>query len=53
MVRGGRPKAHSTAYNGASVGGIIFSPLWVALIDWLGFARAAMLVGIVTVGVIW
>lgn len=48
-----RPKALSTAYNGASVGGIVFSPLWVALIDWLGFAKAAMLVGAVTVIVIW
>lgn len=48
-----RPKALSNAYNGASVGGIIFSPLWVALIDWLGFARAAMLVGVITVVVIW
>jgi Major Facilitator Superfamily len=48
-----RPKALSTAYNGASVGGIIFSPLWVALIEWLGFAKAAMLVGIITVVVIW
>ena len=48
-----RPKALSTAYNGASVGGIIFSPLWVALIEWLGFAKATMLVGIVTVAVTW
>lgn len=48
-----RPKALSTAYNGASVGGIIFSPLWVMLIDWLGFARAALLVGVFTVVVIW
>lgn len=48
-----RPKALSTAYNGASVGGIIFSPLWVALIEWLGFAKAAMLVGIITIVVIW
>lgn len=48
-----RPKALSTAYNGASVGGIIFSPLWVALIGWLGFAKAAMLVGIITIVVIW
>jgi len=49
----GRPKALSTAYNGASVGGIIFSPLWVGMISWLGFAQAAVLIGIVTVGVIW
>jgi len=48
-----RPKALTTAYNGASVGGIIFSPLWVVLIEWVGFARATMLVGIVTVFVIW
>lgn len=48
-----RPKALSTAYNGASVGGIIFSPLWVGLIDWLGFAKAAMLVGTITIVVIW
>lgn len=48
-----RPKALSTAYNGASVGGIVFSPLWVALIGWLGFAKAAMLVGAFTVIVIW
>lgn len=48
-----RPKALSTAYNGASVGGIIFSPLWVVLIDWLGFTKAAMLVGAITVIVIW
>lgn len=48
-----RPKALSSAYNGASVGGIVFSPLWVGLIDWLGFARAAMLVGVITVIVIW
>ena len=26
-----RPKALATAYNGASIGGVIFSPLWVAL----------------------
>jgi hypothetical protein len=48
-----RPKALSTAYNGASVGGMIFSPLWVVLIDWLGFTKAAMLVGAITVIVIW
>lgn len=47
-----RPKALSTAYNGASVGGIIFSPLWVLLIGWLGFTAAAALVGAVTVAVI-
>lgn len=41
-----RPAALSMAYNGASVGGVIFSPLWVALIAWGGFALAAVMVGV-------
>ncbi|MGI0523979.1 MFS transporter [Rhizobium giardinii] len=41
-----RPAALSMAYNGASVGGVIFSPLWVMLIASSGFARAAIIVGI-------
>jgi len=41
-----RPAALSVAYNGASVGGIIFSPLWVMLIASSGFAQAAIIVGI-------
>ena len=44
-----RPAALATAYNGASIGGIVFSPLWVAAIGWLGFRPAAALVGLVTV----
>ena len=40
-----RPAALSTAYNGASVGGIVFSPLWVFLTDWGGFTQAATVVG--------
>jgi Major Facilitator Superfamily len=48
-----RPKALSTAYNGASVGGIIFSPLWVGLIGWVGFDKATIIVGAITVIVIW
>lgn len=44
-----RPAALSTAYNGASIGGVIFSPLWMALIAWIGFATAALLVGTVMV----
>ena len=43
-----RPAALSMAYNGASVGGVIFSPLWVALIDAVGFPWAAVLVGTAT-----
>jgi MFS family permease len=48
-----RPAALSTAYNGASVGGVIFSPLWVAAIAALGFPAAAAAIGLVTVVVIW
>ncbi len=44
-----RPAALSKAYNGASIGGVIFSPLWVALIARLGFAGAAAAVGVVTI----
>ncbi len=40
-----RPRALSTAYNGASIGGVIFTPLWVLLIGSLGFPLAAALVG--------
>jgi MFS family permease len=48
-----RPAALATAYNGASVGGIILSPLWVALIGWLGFPSAAVIIGLALVGTIW
>jgi len=44
-----RPSALAMAYNGASFGGIIFSPLWVTAIAALGFARAAALLGAVMV----
>lgn len=40
-----RPAALSMAYNGASIGGVVFSPLWVAAIGWLGFATAAAVIG--------
>ena len=41
-----RPAALSTAYNGASVGGMIFSPLWSVLIAHIGFRNATLIVGI-------
>ena len=47
-----RPAALGMAYNGASVGGIIFSPLWVFLIAGYGFPQAAMWVGAAMVLVI-
>ena len=45
--------ALSLAYNGASVGGVLFIPLWVALIEKLGFPGAAAAVGASTVVALW
>jgi len=47
------PAALGMAYNGGSIGGVIFSPLWVATIAVLGFAKAAVLVGLVMVVAMW
>lgn len=44
-----RPIALAKAYNGASIGGVIFSSLWVALIAHAGFKAAAVGVGIAMV----
>lgn len=44
-----RPAALGTAYNGASFAGLIFSPLWVFLIEMVGFPVAAALIGLATV----
>ena len=40
-----RPAALSTAYNGASIGGVILSPVWAALIAHYSFTFAAVLIG--------
>ncbi len=48
-----RPKALSLAFNGASIGGLVFTPRWVALIERLGFATAAGLIAIATVAILW
>jgi hypothetical protein len=48
-----RPAALAAAYNGASIGGVILSPLWVALIGGIGFAGAAALVGVTMVAAMW
>lgn len=42
-----RPRALAMAYNGASIGGVIFSSGWVWLIDGFGFQRSALAVGVV------
>ncbi|HSW08407.1 MFS transporter [Aquabacterium sp.] len=47
-----RPMALAKAYNGASIGGVIFSPLWAALIAHLGFTAAALLVAVVMLTVV-
>ena len=48
-----RPAALAMAYNGGSVGGILFSPLWVAAISAVGFPVAASLVAVVMVVTVW
>ena len=40
-----RPIAIALAFNGASVGGVLFVPLWVWLIRSIGFPSAALVVG--------
>ncbi|MEH2555743.1 putative MFS family arabinose efflux permease [Bradyrhizobium algeriense] len=40
-----RPMAIALAFNGASVGGVLFVPLWVWLIRSIGFPSAALLIG--------
>lgn len=48
-----RPAALAQAYNGASIGGVVFSPLWGAAIGWLGFPLAAALIGAVMIVTVW
>ncbi|MDB5370377.1 MAG: putative rane protein [Roseomonas sp.] len=48
-----RAAALSMAFNGASMGGVLFSPLWAALIGRAGFAWAAVLVAAALVLVVW
>ena len=48
-----RPAALAMAYNGGSIGGVIFSPLWVAVIGMLGFPLAALAIGLVVALTMW
>jgi MFS family permease len=48
-----RPAALASAYNGASIGGVVFSPFWVVAIGLLGFPGAAVAIGLVMVATIW
>jgi hypothetical protein len=48
-----RPTALGMAYNGGSIGGVVFSPLWVAAIGALGFPVAATAIGAAMAVAIW
>ena len=48
-----RPAALIIAYNGASVGGIVFPPLLIVTIGVLGFPIAALVIGGAMVTVVW
>jgi cyanate permease len=45
--------ALSLAFNGASMGGVLFIPLWVELIERVGFGAAAAIVAAATLIVLW
>jgi hypothetical protein len=47
-----RPAALAMAYNWASIGGTIFTPLWVALIASIGFAAASLWIGVAMVAIV-
>jgi hypothetical protein len=48
-----RPAALASAYNGASVGGVVFAPLWAAAIGLVGFPLAAMVIGAAMIVTVW
>ena len=48
-----RPAALSLVLTGASVGGIVFGPLWAASISRLGFPLAAVSVAVVSLVILW
>ena len=48
-----RPAALAMAYNGANIGGVVFSPFWAASIGWLGFPAAAALICAVMIVAVW
>ena len=48
-----RPRALSMAFNGASIGGLIFTPLWAVAIGRFRFATTAVFMGIAVLAVLW
>lgn len=47
-----RPKAIGMAFNGASFGGLLFTPLWTTLIGGLGLSSTGFMVALATVAVV-
>lgn len=47
-----RAKAISLAFNGASVGGVLFTPLWSGLTAAVGLPSAALMLGVATVAIV-
>lgn len=48
-----RPAALGAAFNGASLGGVVLVPVWLALIAALGFGGAALVMGTAMVAALW
>jgi MFS family permease len=48
-----RPAALGMAYNGGSIGGVIFSPLWVAAVALLGFIGSSLAIAAVMLCLVW
>jgi MFS family permease len=48
-----RPVALGMAYNGGSIGGVIFSPLWVAAVGLLGFLGSAAVIASLMLLSVW
>ncbi|MHB8272933.1 MFS transporter [Bradyrhizobium sp.] len=48
-----RPAALAMAYNGGNIGGVVFSPLWAALIGAIGFPAAAAAIGVAMTLTMW
>ena len=48
-----RSAALTIAFNGASIGGVLFAPLWALLIVYLRFPTAALCIGALMAGALW
>jgi len=48
-----RPAALGMAYNGGSIGGVIFSPLWVAAVAALGFLGSSAAIVTIMLLLVW